>query len=76
MLGSVVSAVEMWRQLRLLTTEYESDAALAHRLGFRDRHLQFGRTRATRRSVLKVQRRYQLDILAGLERPAVASGPV
>lgn len=66
MLGSVVSAVETWRQLRLLTTEYESAAALAQRLGCRNRHLQYG-DRVTLRTVLRIRRVYQLDILAGLE---------
>lgn len=65
MLGSVVSAVETWRQLRLLTTEYETEAALAQRLGYRDRKLRLG-SRITLRTARRVQQRYQLDILSGL----------
>lgn len=69
MLGSVVSAVESWRQLRLLETEYEGKAPLAERLGYRNGHLQFGRRRMTLRNVIKIRHRYQLDILAGLDTP-------
>lgn len=65
MLGSVVSAVETWRQLRLLTTEYESKRALSERLGCRNQHLQYS-ARVTRRTAARVYRLYQLDILAGL----------
>jgi hypothetical protein len=66
MLGSVVSAVETWRQLRLLTTEYDTEAALATRLGLKDGRLRYGRQRIRLRTMLKVRARYQFDILDGL----------
>ena len=66
MLGSVVSAVETWRQLRLLTTEYETEAALAQRLGLKGGRIRYGRQRIRLKTALKIRARYQLDILAGL----------
>jgi hypothetical protein len=84
--GSFVPAPEIWRQLRLLVTEYSAkvrmekgekvayggQAELARRLGFRDRHLQFSRRMIRRETAAKISRIYQLDIL---EAPYVDNSP-
>lgn len=64
--GAIVRAPDAARQLRLLVTEYESRAALARRLGFKDRHLQFDTASLTLRNARKIRRLYETDILAGL----------
>lgn len=67
-LGAYVPAHETWRQLRLLTTEYETEAMLAQRLGHKTGRLQYGRKRVRLFTAVKVARQYRLDILAGLPR--------
>lgn len=64
-LGATINASETWRQLRLLTTEYETEAALSRRLGLRSGRLRYGQ-RVTVRTARRVQRLYTYDILAGL----------
>lgn len=70
MLGSVVSAVETWRQLRLLTTEYDTEKdkvaarrEVAHRLGVKDGRLRFYKRRIRLKTAMRVAAQYQFDIL-------------
>lgn len=74
-LGALVSAVETRRQLRLLITEYETEDALAQRFGLHDPRVRVGRHVVRVATALKVQRRYQLDILAGLDHPGALISP-
>lgn len=88
-LGAVVSAVEPWRQLRLLKAEYDAAyvrvdgethgrggfAELSRRLRYQNGHLQLGRRRGmTLRNAQRIKAYYERDILAGLELPPSPEG--
>lgn len=68
-LGALVNAVETWRQLRLLTKEYDTEAALAERLGIRSGRLRYGRRTIRLSTARRIRQQYQRDILDGLDSP-------
>jgi hypothetical protein len=54
-LGMHISAKETWQRIRQLRPEFETQQALAARLGFRDRHLQLQRDVISVRNMLRVR---------------------
>jgi hypothetical protein len=63
-----ISAKETWQRIRQLRPEFETQQALAARLGFRDRHLQLQRDVISVRNMLRVRllhRQLLLDDISG-----------
>lgn len=66
-LGMTIPASETWKRIRQLKPEFGSEAAIARRLGFKDRHLQFQADVITVRTALRVRLLYRQMMLDGLD---------